>query len=844
MSENSYFEAKQQLIKLFKSPTDNRHIVFWYDPAKNFEEDINQDSFDDAKVIIFKDNPFTIKTILEIKDPNSNYLIYCPIERPSDKENWLEDTLLYSEEYYADTVALMMRKLNLKSSQLRGSIEKHIHFFDAQSRINDLAKKIDLNDNTNQRDFGFAMMSVIVKNPTSYNKLEYILREIIFDYEDGEKYKQLVKFGFKDLFWSAIGEQYFYSGEENIKKLIDSFLVTSIAKKVTFKIETPVLKNLIIKDNSEEVEIFVNELLEADERYKELESNVYKELRIGELISAKGIDSLGTCDVFCEFDDFIIETIVNALANGSYDYDFYQRVIKDNRLYSRWYKDYESEYTFISCLIDFKKHINLEIDKGLDSEDYIKKYTDTYYLIDNYYRHLINAFSKISDPSDSEVSLVKDADNQYENKFLYNIGSAFSESLKRKEPTYSFGAISLSGDFFRSKVNRNVKKQFVIISDALRFEVGADLINGINQNTIIKGQAKLDYQITTLPSITMFGMAALLPNSSISYENKQVFIDGMPTNGTEARNKILQKTSSSYAAIQYDDLNKMSRTEIRNYMKDKSLVYIYHDVIDNAGEHDSDVFDACDKAIIQIIDLVKKLYNTLQISNFIITSDHGFIYRNKKIEESSKYKSFSFMGFDDYSQRYIVTKPDDKTVVDFTNKFSMNYLGNCNSNVIVPYGYDLFKKAGGGIQYIHGGSSLQELITPVIVLSELRSKSSENTTEPVKVRLKTLNHKIMNKSFALQFEQMEKVEGKKTEAAIKVYFVDDKNNVISDEKVFLANKTTDIMADRTIDMRFLLKNLDYDRNKSYFLVMKNANDESDVGESIPFVIDILKFKMF
>ena len=202
------------------------------------------------------------------------------------------------------------------------------------------------------------------------------------------------------------------------------------------------------------------------------------------------------------------------------------------------------------------------------------------------------------------------------------------------------------------------------------------------------------------------------------------------------------------------------------------------------------------------------------------------------------------MGFDDYSQRYIVTKPDDKTEVDFTNKFSMNYLGKCNSNVIVPYGYDLFKKAGGGIQYIHGGSSLQELITPVIVLSELRSKSSENTTEPVKVRLKTLNHKIMNKSFALQFEQMEKVEGKKTEAAIKVYFVDDKNNVISDEKVFLANKTTDIMADRTIDMRFLLKNLDYDRNKSYFLVMKNANDESDVGESIPFVIDILKFKMF
>jgi hypothetical protein len=278
-------------------------------------------------------------------------------------------------------------------------------------------------------------------------------------------------------------------------------------------------------------------------------------------------------------------------------------------------------------------------------------------------------------------------------------------------------------------------------------------------------------------------------------------------------------------------------------MRDKSVVYIYHDTIDNAGEHDeNNVFAACDKAIEQIVSLIKKLYNVLQISNYIVTSDHGFIYRNKKIDESSKYKSISFMGIDDYSQRYAIVHDD--TELSFTNRFSMGYLGDCDSKVIVPYGYDLFKKAGGGIQYIHGGASLQEIITPIVTLSEMRSSASVNIVEPVKVRLKSVIRKIMNKSFPLQFEQCEKVEDKKKEANVKVYFIDEDRNVISDEKIFIANKTTDNLNDRTIEMRFLLKNQNYDRDKRYYLVMEDAETGNELCQEIPFVIDIVKFKMF
>ena len=39
----------------------------------------------------------------------------------------------------------------------------------------------------------------------------------------------------------------------------------------------------------------------------------------------------------------------------------------------------------------------------------------------------------------------------------------------------------------------------------------------------------------------------------------------------------------------------------------------------------------------------------------------------------------------------------------------------------------------------------------------------------------------MNKSFSLQFEQLEKVEGKKVSATLNVYFVDENNEAISDK---------------------------------------------------------------
>ena len=839
MGNSSYQEAKLQLIKMFNKPSDFRHVIFWYDETQTFIEEIKNDSFENAKVVVYENNPFSIKTLLEIEDKESNYLIYFPCKRPSDVENWLLDTLLYSEEYYADVVALTMRNLGLETSKLREVIQRHLNYFESKQRIADLNKRAPISDDMSPEELELNMMASLVK--ADYPKIDYILLEVIFDYESGKKYKELEKYNFKGEFWTAVSEQFYYSGEENIDTLIRSFLMTAVSQNKNLQIDSPLWNKLIIKESPESVLFFCNVILKKDRRYEELQEEYEKKLRIEELIKSRGIDTLASSDEFKAFDRHIIKIITNSLVDGSYDFDFYLKVIEDYRRTTQWYGEFENEYDFLRYAIQLKKTADIAIEQDLAPSDYIEKYCNEYHLVDNNYRHAINAFSKIQEPDDNQMALVTDIDNTYENKFLSKLGGTFSRSLKTIEPHYGFGSVELSKYFFKNRMNRLAKKQFIIISDALRYEVGAELVKQLNRVDKFNGLAKIDYQITTLPSITMFGMASLLPNESISYENKQVMVDGKPTNGTDNRDKILKSKNANYAAIQYADIMKMNKEELRRYMEDKTLVYIYHDTIDNAGEHVLDVFGACDTAIKEIIDLVRKLYNTLQISNYLVTSDHGFIYRNKKIDASNKYNSFAGLGLDDYSQRYAVVNDDIE--LNDSNVFDMEYLGGCNQKVYTPYSYDLYRKAGGGIQYIHGGSSLQELVTPIITLSEMRSRATDKVAEPVKVRLKTATHKIMNKSFSLQFEQCEKVDGKKTPATIMVYFVDEEHNEISEKKILIANKTTDNPLERVIDMRFLLKNQTYDRNKRYYLVMED-NDTGEEIESIQFVIDIIGFKMF
>lgn len=79
-------------------------------------------------------------------------------------------------------------------------------------------------------------------------------------------------------------------------------------------------------------------------------------------------------------------------------------------------------------------------------------------------------------------------------------------------------------DFYRLLQKHPFKKMFVIISDALRYEIGQEIVDNIKTDSVLKGGTTINYAISPLPSETRFGMANLLPHKTIEYADKAVLL--------------------------------------------------------------------------------------------------------------------------------------------------------------------------------------------------------------------------------------------------------------------------------------------------------------------------------
>ena len=162
MASIDYREARKEIIKAFRAKTGGgRKILFWYDAPAIFKEDIMADSLDCCRVLVCEKNEFSIKKTIEHDDPDSNFLVYVPHDKPVDTENWLLDILTYSEEYYADTVALIMRRLDLTNTDLRRVVERYSKFFDSEGRINRLSNYVQVNDQMTGDELKMAMLCVL-----------------------------------------------------------------------------------------------------------------------------------------------------------------------------------------------------------------------------------------------------------------------------------------------------------------------------------------------------------------------------------------------------------------------------------------------------------------------------------------------------------------------------------------------------------------------------------------------------------------------------------------------------------------------------------------------------------
>ena len=242
---------------------------------------------------------------------------------------------------------------------------------------------------------------------------------------------------------------------------------------------------------------------------------------------------------------------------------------------------------------------------------------------------------------------------------------------------------------------------------------------------------------------------------------------------------------------------------------------------------------ACEEAIQEIMDLIRRISTNANTYHFIVTADHGFIYKRDKVTESDKIGRVS--GKNAFiNRRFIVAQ---EPVIDEGVEFmSMSLiLGNNDTKIVsYPVNSNVFKVAGGGQNFVHGGSSQQEMLVPVL---DIKMERGHMETRPAQIALVSMVQKITNLITTMDFIQSDAVSDTIKPATYKLYFISEDNEKISNENIYVADSRDVDATKRIFRMRFTFKNKKYDRDKQYYLV---AYDDTTGLESFrhPVIMDL------
>ena len=466
--------------------------------------------------------------------------------------------------------------------------------------------------------------------------------------------------------------------------------------------------------------------------------------------------------------------------------------------------------------------------------------------MDGHYRHFHFSFGNTLKSPNAllEDALKKCSDvveGLYREWFLKQLTLTWTKAIASDLDSLGYvSEINEQRRFYNRYVSPNMSKSnrvFVVISDALRYEVAAELSEALNHNT--KGKATLESMQAVFPSITKFGMAALLPGKEVSANDKiEVFVDGNPTASTAQRDAILNITNPDSVAVTYHDLLQMKPSEQSALVVGKQVVYIYHNTIDALGDKpatEMKVFEACQTAINELSGIVKLILNRLG-TNIFITADHGFLYTYKALDESQKISRQTFDGeVYELGRRYALTATD--TAADYLLPVKTERtIGGTSMKGYAPQDTVRIKVQGGGENYVHGGISLQEMVVPVIVYKGMRTdyKKYVEVQNPG-LSLISESHKVSNLMFSLDFLQKQPVGDKVQPCNYTLHFTNDEGIPISDFQTVIADRTSANASDRVFRVRFTLKQMQYNKTKLYRLVIAN---DTDAPEEVEFRIDI------
>lgn len=843
MEEQRLKEIRDKLQDLF---TQSR-LVFWYDRSGDFAEEVKELVPEGVSVWQLTDrNAFRTKLKLEKEDPKGKYLVYAPFAKPDVKVNHLEDTLLYSKEFYADSLSYFMAEAHMPG-HLRPVLEQLKSFLfgpqgrsnkkqrkEAERRREDFLHRSQAFDWLTEKEdllWLLALCTLVQARNTTVDDLFYGL----FAKDDAtleQNLAQIREFNLTEHLWNICRDRFGYQeAEPSIQGFLQCLFVVTTFRNHLDKI--PAAWKQYAQESARQRVNNCNVLLdnmmnnvEYQKRYDELSRQTAQRLQAAQVVKTMPLELFLDSTSFACIDESIIqwinERLVGVDANAELEGLTLEEVCR-KRLRLHFGRQFQAAYqmlisgTHLLSVTDYQAPVTLK--------EIANTYSKTDYQIDTWYRHFFTAYdaleAEIPGQFDTLRTMVQNFyRNQYLEPLLWNWNEAFSADYQQE-------VVPRQTAFYQDEVAPVKEKVAVIISDAFRLEAAKELAARFREDPNCSNITE-KVRMAPLPSITPISMAALLPHTTLAVSSDpslKVTVDGKPCSTTIQREKILQARNRDSAAIDYDTLVAMKAKELREFSAGKEVIYIYHNRIDATGEAlktENSVFQAVDNTLRELFQLVKRLSRTGNIYRFLITADHGFLYTRQKLSESDKLEGVQTGTVLQKDRRFFITEQP----VEQEGVYSLPWgklLGNQDSRYIVlSKSMSVFKCAGGS-NYVHGGSSPQELLVPCLFISTKRGLVD---TEDAGLQLISTLRKVASFTVELQFYQEKAISDRVKPATYRIRFETGSGEVISNEVLFRADsrepnlKTT---------LQFDLQKKHYDRYEHYFI---KAYDEQTGEETI------------
>ncbi|MDC9724766.1 MAG: BREX-1 system phosphatase PglZ type A [Gammaproteobacteria bacterium] len=841
----------EQLTQGIEAKFKQNRIVFWHDPDQSFRDEISSLSIDDVTVLDMSlQSVLEVKKLIELDAPSTSFLLYFPSAELEPEKDCLLDIRLYSDEFFADASSMLLNELGIAKMALRDHIRQRQSFFANKQRFATLKRFVTENEDAESLDR--KMIAAVVKADSA--SLNDILLKLMSDYADSlasggdvTLLKQLDKHDLTASLWRDVAQSLSYQNES--PSLVDFALklfCTELWSQIDAADRDWLLNNVLGTASGKATALAFMASWRDSRSYADSHDVISKmiatQLEVDSRCSHYEPHQLLECETFEAIEQAVIRGLVKRLLDSEKAVDRVEfNLVLSRRLDSHWClrREYVAAYEALRNA-ELLLHLRQQFDAGFHY-DSVKAMYDAYtqelYQFDQAYR-LFNEHVQVLFNKGAEILRQLDdaVENLYTNWYLTEVGTAW-DSLIAKEnllETWQLEDVNNQYQFYDKEVvprlaSKATKRVFVIISDAMRYEVAQELTASISKEK--RFNTELSSQLGVLPSYTQLGMASLLPHSKLSYQpdkNSYVYVDGKPSQGLENRHSILQNVNGM--AVSSKDLMTWSNDDGRDAVRDADVVYIYHDTIDAIGDKaatEDKTFEACRSAVNELTDLVARVINRLNASRVVITADHGFLFQQKSLEQPNKtamkVKAENAL---EAKKRYIIGNKLPSGDAYWKGLISNTSNGSSDTEFLLPKGAQRFHFVGGA-KFVHGGAMLQEVCVPIIGINTLRGeKAVQNEKKTVGVIAAKQSIKIVNNIDKIRFIQTDPVNDNFVARQLDIYIIDAEGKVVSSRETLNFDSTSKVMDERVREARLKLIGADFDRNERYTLVLENVDTQT------------------